>query len=278
MSSSSAYNLIGTGGSGGLIDGVAGNRIGVADPGLATGLADSGGPTKTIALLSGSPAINAGSNVLAVDPTTGQPLTTDERGPGFPRIVNKTADIGAFEFQPIPPANTQLVVTTQPSMSVTAGTSFGLSVTAKDSSGNVDTSFDNTVTVALLSNPGGATLGGTLSVAAVDGVAAFSALTLDQLGDGYTLRLSSDGLTSVTTNSFGVIPSTPVIPPTGSKCRSIIGLQYIGAKHNLILTFSEPMDATRAQVAASYRLVWAGKDHRLGTSDDRVMPIRSAPI
>ena len=161
-------------------------------------------------------------------------------------------------------------------MSVTAGTSFGLSVTAKDSSGNVDTSFDNTVTVALLSNPGGATLGGTLSVAAVDGVATFSALTLDQLGDGYTLRLSSDGLTSVTTNSFGVIPPTPVIPPTGSNAPTIIGLQYIGAKHNLILTFSEPMDATRAQVAASYRLVWAGKDHRLGTSDDRVMQIRSA--
>ena len=34
VSSSSAYNLIGTGGSGGLVNGVNGNQVGVADPGL----------------------------------------------------------------------------------------------------------------------------------------------------------------------------------------------------------------------------------------------------
>ena len=99
MSSASAYNLIGTGGSGGLVNGINGNQVGVADPGLGP-LADNGGPTQTIALLPGSPAIDAGSNALAVDPTTGQPLTTDQRGPGFLRIVNGTVDIGAFEFSP----------------------------------------------------------------------------------------------------------------------------------------------------------------------------------
>ncbi len=99
VSSSSAYNLIGTGGSGGLVNGVNGNQVGVADPGLGT-LADNGGPTQTIALLPGSPAIDAGSNALAVDPTTGLPLVYDQRGPGFPRIVNGTVDIGAFEYEP----------------------------------------------------------------------------------------------------------------------------------------------------------------------------------
>ena len=94
---SGAYNLIGTGGSGGLVNGVNGNQVGVADPGLGP-LADNGGPTQTIALLPGSPAIDAGSNALAVDPTTGQPLTTDQRGAGFLRIVNGTVDIGAYEF------------------------------------------------------------------------------------------------------------------------------------------------------------------------------------
>ena len=79
VSSSSAYNLIGTGGSGGLTSGVNGNQVGVANPGLSP-LRDYGGPTQTIALLPGSPAIDAGSNALAVDPTTGQPLTTDQRG------------------------------------------------------------------------------------------------------------------------------------------------------------------------------------------------------
>ena len=50
ISASSAYNLIGTGGSGGLTNGTNGNQVGVADPGLAAGLADNGGSTETIAL------------------------------------------------------------------------------------------------------------------------------------------------------------------------------------------------------------------------------------
>ena len=86
VDAASAYNLIGTGGSGGLTNGTNGNRVGVANPGLGQ-LADNGGPTQTIALLPGSPAIDKGSNALAVDPNTGQPLTTDQRGPGFVRIV-----------------------------------------------------------------------------------------------------------------------------------------------------------------------------------------------
>jgi hypothetical protein len=129
----SAYNLIGTGGSGGLVNGVNGNQVGVANPGLGK-LADNGGPTQTIALLPGSPAIDKGTNALAVDPSTGQPLTTDQRGTGFPRIVNGTVDIGAYEFH----SGLILAVTAQPPGSVTAGSSFGLTVTVEDSSGKVD--------------------------------------------------------------------------------------------------------------------------------------------
>jgi len=72
------------------------NLLGVTDPGIGL-LANNGGPTQTIALLAGSPAIDAGSNALAVDPTTGDPLTYDQRGPGYPRFVNGIVDIGAFE-------------------------------------------------------------------------------------------------------------------------------------------------------------------------------------
>ena len=87
----------------------------------------------------------------------------------------------------------QLVVTVLPG-SVTVGSDFGLTVTAEDGSGNVDTAFNGTVTVALSNNPGSATLGGTLTVTAQDGVATFSDLTLDQLGVGYTLQVSSSSL------------------------------------------------------------------------------------
>ena len=216
VSSSSAYNLIGTGGSGGLTNGVNGNQVGVANPGLGT-LSDNGGPTQTIALLPGSPAIDAGSNALAVDPSTGKPLTTDQRGTGFVRIINGTVDIGAYEVQ------TSLVVTTQPPANVTAGSAFGLIVTVEDNSfGHVDTSFSGTVTVTLLTNPGGATLGGTLSVTFQRGVATFSGLTLDKTGTRYTLLVSSSGLPPTTTSAFNVTPATAsqlVIRAVPRQCR-----------------------------------------------------------
>ncbi len=93
---SSAFNLIGTGGSGGLTEGIDGNQVAVTSPGLATALANNGGPTQTLALLAGSPAIDAGSNALAVD-ANGNPLLYDQRGIGYPRIVNLVVDIGSFE-------------------------------------------------------------------------------------------------------------------------------------------------------------------------------------
>jgi hypothetical protein len=54
-------------------------------------LQDNGGPTQTMALMSESPAIDSGDNTGAPD--------WDQRGPGYPRIVNGTIDRGAFEVQ-----------------------------------------------------------------------------------------------------------------------------------------------------------------------------------
>ena len=61
-------------------------------------LQNNGGPTFTHALLSGSPAINAG------DPGFTPPPAYDQRGPGFDRVVNGRIDIGAFEAQTTPNA------------------------------------------------------------------------------------------------------------------------------------------------------------------------------
>jgi hypothetical protein len=64
------------------------------DPKLAP-LGNYGGPTQTHALLAGSPALNAGGNVAVT--------ATDQRGPGFARVVGPAMDIGAFEDQTPPP-------------------------------------------------------------------------------------------------------------------------------------------------------------------------------
>ena len=69
-------------------------------------LQNNGGPTRTMAPLTGSPAIDLGVNQLAIDAG----LTTDQRGTGFPRIspTGGTVDRGAFEVQAdnVPPSCT----------------------------------------------------------------------------------------------------------------------------------------------------------------------------
>jgi hypothetical protein len=81
-------------------------------PVVSDTLADNGGFTRTLALVTGSQAIDAGSNAAATDPATNTALSTDQRGPGFDRIsgpdANPVVDLGAFEVQvavPPPPLN-----------------------------------------------------------------------------------------------------------------------------------------------------------------------------
>ena len=96
---SGGNNLIGNGdGADGFSNGVNGDLVGTTnnaiDPLLGT-LQNNGGTTPTIALLTGSPAIDAGSNPLG--------LNTDQRGSGFLRTLDgdgdgvAVTDIGAFE-------------------------------------------------------------------------------------------------------------------------------------------------------------------------------------
>lgn len=86
-------NFIGDAGtSSGFVNGVAGDQVGsTLSPFDAVfgPLADNGGPTLTHALLTGSPAIDAGNN------SGGEPV--DQRGGRRP--TDDTADVGAFEVQ-----------------------------------------------------------------------------------------------------------------------------------------------------------------------------------
>jgi CSLREA domain-containing protein len=92
------HNLIGKT-DGGTITPVTGDQFGTIasplDPLLGV-LANNGGPTQTMALLTGSPALNTGDNTVTGAPAS---LTTDQRGSGFLRLQYSTVDIGAFEVQ-----------------------------------------------------------------------------------------------------------------------------------------------------------------------------------
>lgn len=91
---SSDHSIIGTTSESITVDDQGGTQRNV-DP-LLGALANNGGPTQTMALLAGSPAIDRGPV-----PVPSFPLNdNDQRGVGFPRVINGTVDVGAFEVQP----------------------------------------------------------------------------------------------------------------------------------------------------------------------------------
>jgi hypothetical protein len=88
----------------------------------------------------------------------------------------------------------------------TAGTAISPAVTVQvlDHDGNLVTSDASSVTVGLGSNPGGDTLGGTLTVPASGGIATFSTLSLTKADTGYTLTASDGNLTGATSDTFNI--------------------------------------------------------------------------
>jgi hypothetical protein len=85
----------------------------------------------------------------------------------------------------------------------------GVQVAVEDGYDNVVTTDGSTVKIALGANPGSARLGGSLSVAAVRGVATFTDLTVSAPGGGYTLVASDGRLTSATSSPFDITASAP---------------------------------------------------------------------
>jgi len=106
------------------------------------------------------------------------------------------------------PSNAEVCVFISPAIKVAVQDQFGNTVTANSS----------TVTLAIGSNPGGGTLSGAASVAAVSGTATFSTLSINMAGIGYTLAASSPGLTGVTSNAFTIT--------SGSACMAAPVAEY----------------------------------------------------
>ncbi len=134
-------------------------------------------------------------------------LTLNKAGTGY-ALNASSGTLAAATTHPLAvaaAAATHLVVTSQPPNGVAVGAGFGLVVTAEDAYGNIATTFKGAVMVALANNPGKTTLGGKLTVAAVNGVASFSGLTLNKIGSGYTLKVIGGTLIGATTGFVNVI-------------------------------------------------------------------------
>ena len=138
-------------------------------------------------------------------------LSIDKDGIGFSLLFSGGGMNSATSasFNVVPATASQLVISSQPPASVTAGGAFGLAVSVEDAYGNLESEFDGSVSLALVSDPVGASLAGNLTATTTGGVADFHGLSLDQAGRGFTIAASASGLTTVTTQSFDVEPSTP---------------------------------------------------------------------
>jgi predicted outer membrane repeat protein len=100
-------------------------------------LANNGGPTQTAMPTSGSPAIGTGNLALALDAEFSTPLTSDQRGADYIRVINGSVDMGSVQ------SNSGLATALSFSLptSLVAGTSQSFTVNALTPAGNPAATF-----------------------------------------------------------------------------------------------------------------------------------------
>ena len=160
-------------------------------------------------------------------------------------LVNAAAEASlAFQTQP---------TDTAPGQPITPA----VTVEVQDDFGNVVTTSTASITLAIGTNPGGGTLGGTLTQSSVNGMATFDDLSIDLSGNGYTLVASSTGLTETTSNPFNILVGVVAKFAIGA-----IGTQTVGqafsititaqdAGNNTVSSFSQTVDLTTTAGAIS---------------------------
>jgi hypothetical protein len=192
LDAASSYNMIGTeGGDGGLTNGTNGNQVGVANPGLAA-VGNYGGPTQTIALLPGSPAINAGTS-------TGSPAT-DQRG--VARVG--ATDIGSFESRGF-----SMALTSGNSQSATVGTAFANPLVVSVSSAYSEPVAGGVVTFTGPSS--GASINPTSVTASIGTTTASAPVTANGTAGSYAVTASANGATPTITFTLTNTPAAPTI-------------------------------------------------------------------
>src|SRR5439155_6771435 len=158
-----------------IVDGQAVASVALNSAGVATYT------TSSLSLGSHSVTViyTGNSNYLAAGPLSG-PITQN--------VQPAAASLQAF--------------VTGPSTGISVGTPFSLSVVARDSQGNVATSYNSPVSLSLDSAPPQGTLNGTLTGQIVNGQAQFNNLSVTRSGS-YVIRINANGLTTTVTVTSG---------------------------------------------------------------------------
>jgi transglutaminase-like putative cysteine protease len=206
ITTDSGYNLLGTAANNATNDPTPGPGD-VFNDNLGLSAGNFGGPTETMALLTGSPAIGAG-NASAMNPAT------DQRG--LSRVVNGSLDIGAFQTQP-----PTLVFTTL-EQTADAGQPTTISLQLDDLDGNPVAAGSAGATVTLASSStgavflnanGSALVGSTITIPAGSTGVSFE---YDDTRPGTpTLTVSATGFASATQQQT-ILPAPIAVTPQPS--------------------------------------------------------------
>ncbi len=179
------------------------------------------------------------------------------------RLTNNPADDVHPTWSPAMAVDQRLTFLTQPpeSVEVNAVISPAVRVAVTDSLGNPVVGATDSVTLTLSNNSTGATLGGTTTVAAVDGIATFADLQVDRVGRGYTLDATAALLGIARSTPFAVYAparlvfvteppesvevNVPISPPVRIAVADALGNPIPGATDTVTLAFgSNPSGAT----------------------------------
>ncbi len=159
------------------------------------------------ATLAGTTTVNAVNGIATFSNLSIQQVST-----GYTLTASAGPLTGATSrpFDIMVPPPTQLAFTVSPG-NVTAGAPItpSLQVSIKDATGAIVTTATNTVSLTLGGTVSGATLAGTTTVSAVNGVATFSDLVIQKAGTGYTLAAAASSLRSASSPPFAVAPAAP---------------------------------------------------------------------
>jgi hypothetical protein len=231
------------------------DAFGNAIPGITVNFAPAAA-SGSVAPTSASTGANGTAQTIWTIGGVAGPMTLNVTSTGLspnPLVVTATAATTTAAG----PA-TQLVFSQQPTnVAVGAGISPTVVVTAKDANGLVATSFSGNVTLGISVNPGDASLGGTSTVAAVNGIASFPGISLNMTGIGYQLQATSGTLTPATSASFNV---TGGAIATTTLNTTIDSLYSFGDQVTKVPT---SRDATTAIVAGSY--TWVSRNPAVAT-------------
>jgi alpha-tubulin suppressor-like RCC1 family protein len=185
-------------------------------PAIAVAVQDAGGNTVTgaVAIVALNIGTNPGNGSLSgstvIQTTNGvatfSNVSITSPGNGY-TLVASAQNLGnavSAPFNMTVGAASKLGFVSQPLTSGPGEVMPAVRVAVQDVAGNTVVSATNSITLAINTNAGGGTLSGTTTASAVNGVATFSDLSINNLGVGYTLAASAANLANGSSDPFTI--------------------------------------------------------------------------